>query len=631
MYYLYRLKELGLSGLKTVVIKRLHSKLFKFKHQSTAQTHSSNSSWTSLSHRYRIAMPFDQLLHQLKNNTQLEAVLLHELWQKHCSPQQSPQELIAQANKFTGNSFEFFGTPYTFEQTIPWHQDFRINSNYFEQFRYTFYQNIIVEPKAQLETEDLPDIKIPWELSRLQHLFILGTAYRQTKSVAYAQAFEQHVNSWIDNNPYLLGINWRCPMEVAIRASNLIWGFHFFKNEPTLSQAFFEKIICSLLEHHEYLAWNWETSDKPNNHYIADLVGYLYLTLFFVNIKNIYQQLSWCIKKLCTQQNHQVQPDGSSYEGSTAYHRLDTEMFLHVQILCEAYNLPLPKKFTTRTAQMIYFLQNVQDQYGNFIHIGDNDSGKFCTGITVAPVQEHQKSLQYFPDFGLSIITHPSLHLTFRHPRFKPHQPSGHFHQDELAFTLSVSGIQLFVDPGSFQYTGNPWWRNRFREQTYHSTFATHSVKSSHSFLQSQDLFQLHRKSSDHKPLMQEKNGEVIVEDFAESCEAQRILHHRQILSNCITREIVITDWITTEKRTPHDSGTWAFVCGPLIKLYQESKSLWILKFNTSEIARLQTSLPLEKKEGYLSPGYAVRTPCAILTATIPVTSDKYQTIISIN
>jgi hypothetical protein len=45
------------------------------------------------------------------------------------------------------------------------------------------------------------DVKVPWELSRFQHLIILGQAYVLTNNEKYSTEFINQINDWIENNP----------------------------------------------------------------------------------------------------------------------------------------------------------------------------------------------------------------------------------------------------------------------------------------------------------------------------------------------------------------------------------------------------------------------------------------------
>ena len=64
------------------------------------------------------------------------------------------------------------------------------------------------------------DVKIPWELSRLQWLLwdaeVIATESAKLKSEHLSTALNT-IFEWADANPVGYGINWTCGMEVAIR------------------------------------------------------------------------------------------------------------------------------------------------------------------------------------------------------------------------------------------------------------------------------------------------------------------------------------------------------------------------------------------------------------------------------
>jgi len=322
--------------------------------------------------------------------------------------------ILQQADLAAQNCFDLLGSGQKCFTKIPWQLDFKspdFKSNSAGKNWDNFYQDITASCPADIKLDEYsPDVKVPWELSRFQHIFVLGSAQQISKEDSpskYAKAFQDQISDWIDSNPYLMGVNWACPMDVAIRAINWIWGFYFFKNSCDISPEFWEKFVDSLYKHMQYLEFNWETSDRPNNHYISDLIGYLYLCEFFdfPKKRGLQKKKAWCVKTILEQFSHQINPDGTCYEGSTNYHRLDTELFLHFKLICAATQTPLPQNFLTRFIKMIEFMQDCTDSHagratcsgetcsgetcsgetcsGNFVSIGDNDSGKILTEMEV--------------------------------------------------------------------------------------------------------------------------------------------------------------------------------------------------------------------------------------------------------
>jgi hypothetical protein len=69
------------------------------------------------------------------------------------------------------------------------------------------------------------DVKVPWELSRLQFLVWLaeGALFDANGSAQYRARFAEIASDWFRYNVPAYGVNWTCAMEVGIRAVNLFF------------------------------------------------------------------------------------------------------------------------------------------------------------------------------------------------------------------------------------------------------------------------------------------------------------------------------------------------------------------------------------------------------------------------
>jgi hypothetical protein len=113
------------------------------------------------------------------------------------------------------------------------------------------------------------DIKMPWELGRMQHLIIFSYAYilaGTDKSFGdkqvYSTEFENQVMDFIASNPPEFGVQWITSMDVAIRAINwLICYDYFYKSGHKFSDRFNTIFWESIYQHGKYIAGNLEWSD----------------------------------------------------------------------------------------------------------------------------------------------------------------------------------------------------------------------------------------------------------------------------------------------------------------------------------------------------------------------------------
>lgn len=300
-------------------------------------------------------------------------------------------------------------------QAIDWHLD--VKSGY-RWAKDTWYRDV---PYGHLPGVD---VKLPWELARMQHLPVLAWAYALAKAGTagfepperYAAEFRDQVLDFIADNPPRFGVNWRCAMDVAIRLANWLVGRDLILAAGAAFDADFEEVFArSVLEHGRHIAANLEWDpDFRANHYLADIVGLLYAAAWLPRNAETDAWLALGVQELIAETARQFHPDGGNFEGSIAYHRLSLEMVVHATALVlalpadrlaalKAYDhrrfprrpalapaplptstlpgtgrsSPLPPEHFARLAVAGRFAAAVTKPSGRMAQIGDNDSGRF--------------------------------------------------------------------------------------------------------------------------------------------------------------------------------------------------------------------------------------------------------------
>ena len=277
-------------------------------------------------------------------------------------------------------------------QGICWHRDFKSGLEWEPD---VFYMDTLITGGNGY------DIKVPWELSRFQHIPTLGIAYWITGDERYAREFTGEIDDWIRSNPPLYGVNWTCPMDVAIRAVNWIWGYYFFRDSQMITHEFLTEFLESLYIHGRYIKANLERSPrltplassllnkklspsmlkagwcrKNTNHYLSDLVGLIYIGAFFPESEECARWFEFARRELTREIKRQVYPDGVDYEGSISYHRLVTELFLSANLLCSNNGVAFPISYLERLEKMLEFIMYYTKPDGTAPQIGDNDDGR---------------------------------------------------------------------------------------------------------------------------------------------------------------------------------------------------------------------------------------------------------------
>ena len=90
------------------------------------------------------------------------------------------------------------------------------------------------------------DPKVIHELNRHQHLVALAKAYFLTGDERYSREAIAQMESWIDQNPPSVGINWQSSLEIAIRSISWIWAIFLLLPSEPLTDACAARIGRSL-------------------------------------------------------------------------------------------------------------------------------------------------------------------------------------------------------------------------------------------------------------------------------------------------------------------------------------------------------------------------------------------------
>jgi len=84
-------------------------------------------------------------------------------------------------------------------------------------------------------------------------------------------------------------------------------------------------------------------------------------------------------------------------------------------------------------------------------------------------IREEPK-IYVYPYFGLFIYRSKGVYLALRCGPVGQNGNGGHAHNDQLSIDFNVDGMDWIVDPGTYLYTADPEWRNKFRSTAFHNT-----------------------------------------------------------------------------------------------------------------------------------------------------------------
>jgi hypothetical protein len=422
-------------------------------------------------------------------------------------------------------------------EKIDWHQDFRTGRRWPRRYW----------TKVNISFEDFSDIKIPWELSRFHHAVRLGQAFVLTGDETFVQEFVRQTSDWIQENPVGYGVNWVCPMEVAIRAANWIWAWHLFQSASGLRTPFQDVFLRALFQHGRFIFRNLEDvqplGGANSNHLISNGAGLLYLGVFFRGHREAERWLRQAIALLTRETQRQVDSDGVDYEQSIGYHRLVLELLVCAVLLARRNRIEIPDHLLVTLEKMLSFTMHYLKPDGSAPHAGDADDGRLHQ-LSIEEVESqahlyllslgavqygrgdfkhysrrfHEETLwllggkgkerydslvsdstslesKAFPQSGFYVMRSPDRYLLIRGGGVVASGSGAHAHCDALSFELFAGNRTLIVDPGTYLYTGDPPARNLFRSSAYHNTVSVDGQE-----INRFDETQLFRMCNDARP-----------------------------------------------------------------------------------------------------------------------------------
>lgn len=412
------------------------------------------------------------------------------------------------ADAYINNKYNLFGIPYQYEERIDWHLDPKTSKSW----PLHFWGDINIR-----DGHTIGGPKFVWESNRLYCLPILGMAYRMTGDKKYAEKLLKLLGDWMEANPYPLGINWTSGIEIGVRLANLMWGLSFLNGyDQDKSQGY--RVNRFVLLHAQHLFRYPSKFSSNNNHAIAEAFG---IFLAGVCFPHLQEARKWTLsgKKILEREVcRQILPDGGSYEFTTTYLSFVFDFFLLFRLINERLGLSYDGVIDERLERSCEHIHALMDCNGNIPNIGDQDSAilvnlgqsnhenfqsilntgavlfnrpEFCctnfadfkTRIligdrlpTTLPAIQAKKNKQgsMLQDSGLTVI---DTVCNGRQVLFTGNAtPLGmpplyaHGHLDALSFTLSVSGQEVFIDPGTYLYHSGGKWRRYFRSTAAHNT-----------------------------------------------------------------------------------------------------------------------------------------------------------------
>lgn len=561
------------------------------------------------------------------------------------------EALLSEANRYLKGCYSLLNIPFQ-ESLIDWHLDPQTGSHSPLEFGLDLdYRDIAL----------VGNVKNIWEKNRHHHLTVLALAYALTKDQKYTHAVVEQLSSWIRNNPFPLGVNWASPLEWGIRLISWVWIERLLRGTSAHAHLFGEEgLLWPVIYWHQwFLAQNYSQGSSANNHLIGEMAGlFISASLWPVFPESLqWQTLTRTIlEKEVIQQTF---PSGINRELGSCYHLFVLEFCLLAGLEAERLAVPFSSTYKARVRKMLEVLPPLLDVRNNLPRFGDSDdgmavqlrplnssrldwlfrlgrqwlgariplpiesSGMLATTFisnggedTVGDVIPQRGSVG-FDDAGLFVLSAR---------RGEPDEvfcladagPLGylsiaaHGHADALSFTLSIGGMPIIVDSGTFTYHAEPRWRNYFRGTKAHNTVTVDGVDQS----EASGIFLWTKKACSKVLSWQEtpEGGVLLAEHDGYTRLPSKVIHRRRLALSGnhleVTDELLGSDVHTVEWRLHFSPACKVNLSQNLCQVSWQGGQLEIGLDNQLEWRLYQG----ETEAGWYSSGFNVKETCYTLS-----------------
>jgi hypothetical protein len=372
------------------------------------------------------------------------------------------------------------------------------------------------------------DIKYLWEPNRHMHLVTLAQAYALSGEEKYSLVIRQHLEDWFSHCPFGRGLNWSSALEAGIRLINwsIAWQLLGGANAGVFAGVqgvhFRQRWLDSVYQHAQFIRGFFSLHSSANNHLIGEASG---LFIGALTWPHWPQAAVWRAEAQAILEREallQNATDGVNREQSTSYQQYEIDLLLLPLLAGRANGVSFPENYASNIERMLEYLASIMDVGGNVPMFGDADDGmvvrlaqgandcryrsSLATGAilfqrgdfrikagglgdktrwllgTQADHTESPRSAvqplpvrQAFHDGGYYILgcdfeEKNEIRLVADAGPLGYQRIAAHGHADALSFTLSISGNEFLIDPGTYAYHTQGAWREYFRGTSAHNT-----------------------------------------------------------------------------------------------------------------------------------------------------------------
>lgn len=578
--------------------------------------------------------------------------------------------LFDKADKILNHKFSFFDLENEFlGQKINWHKDYKSKISCAP----IFYADIDYK-----DYKKNGDIKYIWEINRFRQLYALSQAYCISEDKKYADEIVSQIDDWIDQNPYLTGVNWTSSLELAIRL--IAWSWALCSIDAVgwnFDQSFENKVSQSIYQQAEYISNHLSGFSSANNHLIGEAAGLCIagsLLNFGEKSKN-WQKKGFEI--LLEELDKQIFSDGLNKEQTLAYHCFVFDFYILSFLILEKNGTKVPASAWKKLEKMAEIIFLFSDDNLNLPNIGDADDGYAVDLIhnhndndvkcilntasilfqrgdfkqkagnlldektvwllgenTCSKYEDIQavkviKESVFLDHSGYVILKDNEIDAVIDVGPLGYLSIAAHGHADALSLCVNYKGEKFLIDPGTYEYKAKEGWRNYFRGTSAHNTVEVDGL--SQSELSGTFMWAKKAEVAVEKVLLKDEFNYIRASHNGYLKQGINVEHNREVLFQknkfiaVVDRLYNLDNSIREHSLYWHLSDDWEIRLDPSkVLLNKKDKIANIWNFANVPITRKVLNGEINPICGWISPRYGYKTE----TNTIKLTTRSREKVI---
>ncbi|MCE7595922.1 heparinase II/III family protein [Vibrio fluvialis] len=361
---------------------------------------------------------------------------------------------------------------------------------------------------------NMSDVVTDWNDERKPKLWLYNLHYfDDVNQNGWQKRTEIHndlVNTWIAQNPFMLGNGWE-PYPISLRSVNWIKWFlsgNAPKDEWLSSLSLQIQALDQQLEYH-----------LLGNHLFANAKALVFAGCFFKG-EVAEAWLKRGLGILDKEVREQIMGDGGHFELTPMYHNTILADILDLYQLSLVYPDCIPsrtcKYWKGLISKMCFWADSMEHPDGDVSFFNDSAIGiapklstlrKYALELEIDIPSTNQNRITHLQDSGYIVIQDGINKLIIDVANVGPDYIPGHAHADTLSFELSIEGQRVLVNSGTSVY-GLGEERLRQRKTESHNTVIVDGADSSEVW----SGFRVAKRAYPTTPIINETDNKVCVE-----------------------------------------------------------------------------------------------------------------------